>query len=115
MKEGKAHPDLYDLPSETGIGDTWSTYVDSLVHEGSFGFIILMIFLLYPMYIWLKLRKYNYLTSSIGVLFTLNFMIFGISENPFISDNATSVYLIFLAVLFSSLIHAKYAAETEKQ
>jgi len=115
VKEGKAHPDLYDLPSETGIGDTWSTYVDSLVHEGSFGFIILMIFLLYPMYIWLKLRKYNYLTSSIGVLFTLNFMIFGISENPFISDNATSVYLIFLAVLFSSLIHAKYAAETEKQ
>jgi len=109
VREGKAHPDLYDLPSETGIGDTWSTYVDSLVHEGSVGFIMFLLFLLYPMYIWLKLRKYNYLTSSIGILFTLNFMMFGVSENPFISDNATSVYLIFLSVLFSSLINAKYS------
>ena len=110
VKAGKAHPDLYDLPSETGIGDTWNTYIDSLVHEGTIGFVIFLIFLIYPLYISIKLRSQNLLLSNIGIMFSINYMIFGLSENPFISDNASSVYLLFLAVIFSSLVTSKYDA-----
>jgi O-antigen ligase len=110
VKAGKAHPDLYDLPSETGIGDTWSAYIDSLVNEGTVGFIVFMIFLLYPLYISIKLHSRNAQLSNIGIVFTVSYMIFGLSEDPFISDNASSVYLLFLAVIFSSLVTTRYRA-----
>lgn len=109
-KSGKAHPDLYDAPSETGIGGTLNAYIDSMVHEGIIGLAIFLLLLLYPLFVAIRLRKYNLLLSNIGIVFTINYMIFGLSENPFISDNASSAYLLFLAVIFSSLVSAKYQA-----
>ena len=111
VEKGLAHKDLYNPKAETGIGGLHSTYFDALVNEGVIGLIILFIFLLYPIYIFIKLRKYDQLTSSLGLLLILNYMIFGTTENPFVHDNFSSVYLIFIAVLFSYLVKAKYSTD----
>ncbi len=107
-EKGLAHPDLINPDTEKGIGGLHSTYFETLITEGVVGLVIMMLFLLYPLYVFAKARSFNPLISTVGVLFITNYMIFGISENPFIHDNFTSVYLILLSVLFSELVREKH-------
>jgi len=108
VKSGKANKEIYSPMSEVNIGGLHSSYFESIVNEGYVGLILLLLFVSYPLFIFLKYRKYNYLISSLGVVFSINYMVFGISENPFVHDNFSSVYLVFLAILFSGMIREKY-------
>lgn len=107
-QKGLAHPDLVNPDTEKGIGGLHSTYFETLLNEGSIGLIIMLLFLFYPMYIFITARKFDPLLSTIGILFIANYMIFGVSENPFVHDNFSSVYLIFLSVFFSEILRNKY-------
>lgn len=109
-EKGLAHPDLINPDTEKGIGGLHSTYFESLINEGIIGLIIILLFLLYPISIFVKARKFNPILSTIGIIFISNYMIFGISENPFVHDNFSSVYLILLSVFFSEIIRTKYSA-----
>jgi O-antigen ligase len=109
-EKGMAHPDLINPKTEKGIGGLHSTYFESMINEGIIGLIIMLLFLLYPAYIFIKARKLNPLLSTVGILFIGNYMIFGISENPFVHDNFSSVYLILLSVFFSEVIRQKYSS-----
>jgi len=111
-QKGLAHPDLINPDTEKGIGGLHSTYFESLINEGTFGLIIMLLFLLYPIYVFSVSRKFNPLLSSVGIIFMINYMIFGISENPFVHDNFSSVYLIFLSVFFSEIVRNKYTNKT---
>lgn len=113
-QEGLAHPDLINPDTEKGIGGLHSTYFETLLNEGIIGLIIMFLFLLYPLFEFVKARKFNPLLSSIGLIFIANYMIFGISENPFVHDNFSSVYLIFLSVFFSETIREKYTANSPR-
>jgi O-antigen ligase len=115
VKKGLAHPDLYNIDSETNIGGLHSTYFETLVNEGLIGLGIVLLFLCYPLYIFIKTRKRDPLLSSIGIIFISNYLVFGVSENPLVHDNFTSVYLLLLAVFFSTAIHSLHtAANTAK-
>lgn len=107
-EKGLAHPDLINPDTEKGIGGLHSTYFESLINEGIVGLIIMLTFLIYPLYVFFKARNYNPLISTIGIIFITNYIIFGISENPFVHDNFSSVYLIFLSVFFSEIVRNKY-------
>ena len=111
-QKGLAHPDLDNPDTEKGIGGLHSTYFESLINEGAIGLVIMILFLLYPMYIFFRARQYTPLLSTVGILFISNYMIFGISENPFVHDNFSSVYLIFLSVFFSEAIREKFIADS---
>lgn len=107
-QKGLAHPDLINPDTEKGIGGLHSTYFETLLNEGIIGLIIMFLFLLYPLSEFIKARKFNPLLSTIGIIFIANYMIFGISENPFVHDNFSSVYLILLSVFFSETIRNKH-------
>jgi len=111
-QQGLAHPDLNNPDTEKGIGGLHSTYFETLINEGMIGLIIMLLFLLYPLYEFFKTRNFNPLLSAVGVIFITNYMIFGITENPFVHDNFSSVYLIFLSVFFSEVIREKYIADS---
>jgi O-antigen ligase len=111
-QKGLAHPDLINPDTEKGIGGLHSTYFETLLNEGIIGLIIMFLFLLYPLSEFAKARKINPLLSTIGLIFIANYMIFGISENPFVHDNFSSVYLIFLSVFFSETIREKYTGNS---
>ena len=107
VKEGKAHPDLYNPDSETNIGGLHSTYFETLLNEGLVGLAIALAFLLYPLYIFLRSRQRDPLLAGIGVIFSCNYLIFGFTENPLVHDNYTSVYLTFLAILFAQVVRQR--------
>ncbi|MDH3712252.1 MAG: O-antigen ligase family protein [Gammaproteobacteria bacterium] len=107
-EKGLAHPDLIVLDTERGIGGLHSTYFETLINEGVIGLAVMFVFVFYPIYTFLKARESSPLLSTVGIIFVTNYMIFGISENPFVHDNFTSVYLILLSVFFSETIRNKY-------
>jgi len=113
-EKGLAHPDLINPKTEKGIGGLHSTYFESMINEGIIGLIIMLLFLLYPIYIFYSARNFNPLLSSVGIVFIANYMIFGISENPFVHDNFSSVYLILLSVFFSEVIRQKYCSTSTR-
>ena len=113
-EKGLAHPDLINPDTEKGIGGLHSTYFETLINEGIIGLVILLAFLIYPIYIFFQTRNDGPLISTIGIIFIINYMIFGISENPFVHDNFSSVYLILLSVFFSEAIRNKYKVDSLK-
>jgi len=111
-EKGLAHPDLINPDTEKGIGGLHSTYFETLINEGIIGLIIILVFLLYPVYVFSSSRNINPQLAIIGIVFISNYMIFGISENPFVHDNFSSVYLIFLSVFFSEVVRNRYSTTT---
>ncbi len=107
VKQGIGHPDLYNPKSYTNIGGLHSTYFETLVNEGLVGLIIMLLFLGYPIFVFIRLRRYNVLISSLGIVFMLSYTIFGLTENPFVHDNFSSFYLTCLSVLFSAMLRAR--------
>jgi len=107
-KAGRVNSTLYNKNVEVNIGGLHNTYFESLVNEGLFGLAIMFLFLFYPLYIFFKVKRHDKALFSLGILFTTNFLIFGLTENPFDKDNFTSVYLTYMAVFFSVSIHKMY-------
>lgn len=110
-RKGIVHPDLNNPDTERGIGGVHSTYFEKLMNEGRIGLIIILAFLFYPLYIFIRARSTNPLLSTLGILFITSYMIFGITENPFVHDNFSAMYLLVLAILFSQVIREKYQVD----
>ncbi len=108
VKAGLAHPDLYNEHAYKGITGVHSAYFEVLITEGLVGAVIFLLMLLYPIYVFLQNRGSNKVLSSMGLILMTGYMIFGTSENPFVHDNFTSVYLVLLAVIFSQFISSNY-------
>lgn len=104
VKRGIGHPDLYNPKSYTNIGGLHSTYFETLVNEGMVGIIVLLLFLGFPLFSFIRYRNRDPLVSSLGIVLILGYMIFGLTENPFVHDNFSSFYLTTLAVLFSTMV-----------
>ncbi len=113
-QKGIAHPDLNIPATIKGIGGLHSTYFESLVNEGIIGLIIILSFILYPLYIFIRYKKYNQPIAIMGILFSTNFLIFGTTENPFVHNNFSSIYLVFLGILFSTVVRSKYENDPAK-
>ncbi|HEB58140.1 MAG TPA: O-antigen ligase family protein [Gammaproteobacteria bacterium] len=108
-ERGLAHPDLINPHTLTGIGGLHSSYFESLVNEGIVGLLIILAFILYPLWVFIRIRQQEPMLSTVGIIFSTNFLIFGITENPFVHDNFTSVYLLFLTVFFSAAVRIRHS------
>jgi O-antigen ligase len=110
VEEGKAHPDIYSAQAETNIVGVHSAYFGKLGTEGIMGFTALLAMLLYPLYIFVRNRRYSHSVFALGLVFSVGFAVFSTTENPFVHDNFTSLFLVFLSILFSSSIRSQYQA-----
>jgi len=103
VKMGKAHPDLYNEKAYTGYAGAHSAYFETIVTEGLVGIVILLFILFFPLYRYIKSRESHPLTSELGIVFSISFIVFSLTENPFVHDNFLSVYFIFFATIFSTV------------
>ncbi len=104
IKMGKAHPDLYNEKAYTGYAGAHSAYFETMVTEGLTGLILLLFILLFPLYVFIKSRHSHPLTAELGIIFSVSFMVFSLTENPFVHDNFLSIYFVYFSVLFSSIV-----------
>ncbi|MDR2876865.1 MAG: hypothetical protein LBV36_02315, partial [Chromatiales bacterium] len=78
-----------------GASHLHSAYFDALVFKGVMGLVALLAVLLYPL--WLALRYGRGLPARpVMVGLATAFLIFGLTEDPFVRNNFTSIYLLFL-------------------
>lgn len=80
-----------------------SGYVDALAFKGIVGLVTLLCVLFYP--VWLSLRRASRGSSAriLVVGHALAFAVFAITEDPFIRNGYTSVYVVFLACVLALL------------
>ncbi len=104
VKRGIGHPHLYNPKAYTNIGGLHSTYFETLVNQGILGVLALFFFLGYPLYVFYRNRHRSPFISTSGIILILSYMIFGLTENPFVHDNFSSFYLTALAVLFTAAV-----------
>jgi len=107
VKMGKAHPDLYNEKAYTGYAGAHSAYFETMVTEGLTGLIIFLFILLFPLYIFIKSRDSHPVTSELGIIFTVSFIVFSLTENPFVHDNFLSIYFVYFSILFSTVVLQK--------
>jgi len=81
-----------------------SAFMDALVFKGAVGLAALLCLLFYP--VWLGLRAENRTMPAAGVLVILAamFAVFCLTEDPFIRNNFTSVYVVFLTSVMALLL-----------
>lgn len=104
VKMGKAHPDLYNEKAYTGYAGAHSAYFETMVTEGLTGLLILLFILLFPLSVYIKSRHTHPVTSELGIVFSISFIVFSLTENPFVHDNFLSIYFVYTSVLFSSVV-----------
>jgi O-antigen ligase len=110
VKLGKAHPDLYNEKAYTGYAGAHSAYFETMVTEGLAGLIIFLFLLLFPLYVFIKSRNSHPVTSELGIIFSVSFMVFSLTENPFVHDNFLSIYFVYFSVLYSTVALQKKEA-----
>lgn len=108
---GAASPAVRADNVGTGRGShLHSAYFDALVFKGVIGFAALLCVLLYPL--WLALRHGHGLPARpVLIGLSASFLVFCMTEDPFIRNNFTSIYLLFLicalTLLFSERGNAR--------
>ena len=102
VKMGKAHPDLYNEKAYTGYAGAHSAYFETMITEGLTGLFILLFILLFPFYIYSNSRSSNPITSELGLVLSVSFVVFSLTENPFVHDNFLSTYFIFFSTIISA-------------
>ena len=103
VEAGTASPTVRVHNLDTGRGShLHSAYFDALVFKGAFGFAALLCVLLYPLWLALTLGR-GTRARLVLVALSATFLIFSLTEDPFIRNNFTSVYLIFLVCALALL------------
>lgn len=82
----------------------YSMYVETLVVQGIVGLFSILAMLIYPLWQFLKERCLNSLVRCFGIVHIPGFLIISLTENPFIHNNFTTIFLSLLMVLFAWLI-----------
>jgi O-antigen ligase len=104
VEAGTASRVLYVEEAELGRPThLHSAYFDALTYKGVVGFVLLLAVLLYPAYLAIRLRLKSPDAGALVLLHSVAFVVFSMTEDPFIRNNFTSVYLV-LATSFLVLL-----------
>ncbi len=105
-----ANNDDVKLPVIRGYGHVHNAYFEIMGTQGIIGLSALLLMLFYPLYVFVHNKRYDRRIASLGIIFISGFMIFSLTEVPFIHDNFSSIFLVFLGVFFAWIMHAKYSS-----
>lgn len=101
----------HDTPkSKIRAGHVHNAYFEMMGTLGILGFSALLLMLFYPLYVFVNNRHHDQRIASLGIVLMSGFMIFSLTEVPFIHDNFSSIFLTFLSVFFAWIMHAKYSS-----
>lgn len=109
VEAGDARGAVYHGPAGVRDAQVHNAYFEVLGTQGFVGFSILLLMLFYPLYVFVHNKRYDRRIASLGIIFISGFMIFSLTEVPFIHDNFSSIFLVFLSVFFSWIVNAKYS------
>ncbi|MCW9023531.1 MAG: O-antigen ligase family protein [Gammaproteobacteria bacterium] len=111
VNRGDARKAVYRDPAGVRGIHVHNAYFEVLGTQGLIGIIVFMAMLIYPLSIFIKNKKYDVRIASMGVVFMSSFMVFSLSEIPFVHDNFSSIFLIYLSVFFAWIMNAKYTKQ----
>ena len=103
VEEGNADRVIYMDNAKVNIVHVHNGYLEMLTSQGMFGFIVLMSFFIYLYWFFIKNWVVDNVISSLGLVHITGFLIFFLTEIPFIHDNFISIFLLFLGVFYSEL------------
>lgn len=107
INKGLAHPDIYNPKAETAMGHVHNQFLDTLLVQGVVGLTLLLLILFYPAWIFFKYYKKNEIYANLGLVLIVSYVISSLTEMPFVSDNYTSIYFLFMAVFLLNVIDMK--------
>jgi len=103
VKEGNADRVIFKDNAKVNIVHVHNGYLEMLASQGMLGFIVLMSFFIYLYWFFLTNWEVDNVISSLGLVHITGFLIFFLTEIPFIHDNFISIFLLFLGVFYSEL------------
>jgi len=88
-------------------------YSEAIISKGLLGLLSLLGILFYPMVILIKDYRNGFNTSFYGIALITAYMVFSLTDaSTLIKGNYSSMYVVFLAVLFSYNIQKKQKLQT---
>jgi len=112
VRKGEAPQAVYRNPAEVRGVHVHNAYFEVMGTQGIIGLSALLLMLFYPLYVFVHNKRYDQRIASLGIVLISGFMIFSLTEIPFIHDNFSSIFLTFLSVFFAWIMHAKYSPRT---
>lgn len=114
VEAGRASRVLYSEGAKRGHPThLHSAYLDALTHKGIIGLLALLAVLSYPAYVAIRLRQRAPTSFGILIVHAVAFCSFALTEDPFIRNNFSSVFLIFTTSLLTLL--SKEAGATYRE
>jgi len=110
--KGEVPQAVYRNPAEVRGVHVHNAYFEVMGTQGIIGLSALLLMLFYPLYVFVHNKYYDRRIASLGIVLMSGFMIFSLTEIPFIHDNFSSIFLTFLSVFFAWIMHAKYSPRT---
>ncbi|VAX14637.1 hypothetical protein MNBD_GAMMA24-987 [hydrothermal vent metagenome] len=110
VKGGDAREAVYHGSAGVRDAQVHNAYFEVLGTQGFVGLSALLLMLFYPLYVFVHNKHYDRRIASLGIIFISGFMIFSLTEVPFVHDNFSSIFLVFLSVFFSWIVNAKYSS-----
>ncbi len=111
----QASPTLYRKPDEVRGIHTHNAYLELMGTQGIIGLSALLLMLFYPLYVFVQNKHYDLRIASMGIVLMSGFIIFSLTETPFIHDNFSSIFITFLSVFFAWIMQAKYSPQSTGQ
>ncbi len=112
VEKGYAPQAVYRNPAGIRGIHVHNAYFEVMGTQGIVGLSVLLLMLFYPLYVFVHNKHYDRRIASLGIILMSGFMIFSLTEIPFIHDNFSSIFLTFLSVFFAWIMHAKYSPRT---
>ncbi len=79
-----------------------NAYVEALLSRGVVGLAAFLLMILYPLYYFISTRRQATYTALLGTVHITGLMVFSLTDaSTFIKGNFVSIFLLYLAVLFS--------------
>ena len=103
VEDGNADRVIYKDNAKVNIVHVHNGYLEMLVSQGVIGFMVLMGLFIYLGWFFLVNWEVDSVISSLGLVHITGFLIFFLTEVPFIHDNFISIFLLFLGIFYSEL------------
>ena len=108
IEQGLVHPDIgtHSHPH--------NAYSETLISKGLVGVVPFILITIYPLIVLVRNYRQNNRSAFPGIILISGFLVFSLTEaSPFIKGNFSSIYILFLAVLFSMHIQVKQQQQPE--
>ena len=93
----------YDERYLTSLSHSHNQFVSDLVMRGFFGFLSTLLFMLILILIFFALRKHGEKQfSSYGIILMLSYLMFFLTDSPFIGSMHATIFFVFCSILFLS-------------